>query len=197
VHADSCSMAGAVTGGIRMFKKIALALLGLIAIGIAAVLGLAMTKPDDLFVERQASIAAPPAIVYGYINDLHRFTEWSPWQKRDPEMTMSFDGPAVGMGSSYSWKGNRNVGSGRLTITDTVPDSEVTMLLEFSEPFVATNHVQFTLTPMPDGTQVSWAMTGTNDFMSKVLAVFIDMDQMVGRDFETGLASLGKLAEGA
>jgi uncharacterized protein YndB with AHSA1/START domain len=190
-------MVGAVTGGIRMFKKIALALLGLIAIGIVAVLGLAMTKPDELFVERQATIPAPPAVVYGYINDLHRFTEWSPWQKRDPEMTMSFDGPAVGMGSSYSWKGNRNVGSGRLTITDTVPDSEVTMLLEFSEPFVAINHVQFTLTPMPDGTRVSWAMTGTNDFMSKVLAVFIDMDQMVGRDFETGLASLGKLAEGA
>jgi uncharacterized protein YndB with AHSA1/START domain len=180
-----------------MFKKLGLTLIGLIAIGIAVVLGLALTQPSELFVERQANIAAPPAVVFGYINDLHRFTEWSPWQKRDPDMKTSFDGPAAGDGASYSWQGNRNVGSGRLTITNSMPDSKIEMKLEFSEPFVATDHVRFRLTPTGEGTRVSWAMTGTHDFMSKLLAVFIDTDRMVGRDFETGLADLKQLAERA
>jgi hypothetical protein len=178
-----------------MLRKIGLGLAGLIVLGIAVVVALAATKPDELFVERHAEIEAAPAVVYGYINDLHRFTEWSPWQRRDLEMKTSFAGPATGRGASYSWRGNQNVGAGTLTITDSVPDTEVAMRLEFSEPFVATNHVQFKLTPIETGTRVSWAMTGTNDFMSKVLSVFIDTEAMVGRDFETGLASLGELAE--
>lgn len=178
-----------------MLGKVGFAALGLLLLAIVGVLGVAATQPDELYVERQAEIQASPDVVYGYINDLHRFTAWSPWQRRDLEMKTSFAGPAAGRGASYSWQGNRNVGSGTLTITDSVPDAEVMMRLEFSEPFVATNHVQFTLTPTQAGTRVSWAMTGTNDFMSKVLAVFVDTEQMVGRDFESGLASLRELAE--
>lgn len=178
-----------------MVKKLGLTLIGLVSLGLLVVLGLAASQPDELFVERQANIAAPPAVVYGYINDLHHFTEWSPWQKRDPAMQTSFEGPGAGAGAIYAWQGNREVGTGRLTITDSVPDSKVEMRLEFSEPFAATDHVRFKLTPTPEGTRVSWAMTGTNDFMSKVLSVFVDMDKMVGRDFEKGLAELKRLAE--
>jgi hypothetical protein len=180
-----------------MLKKLGLTLIGAVALGGLVVLALALSKPDEIFVERQASIGAPPSVVYGYINDLHRFTEWSPWQKRDPEMKMAFEGPESGSGASYSWRGNSNVGSGKLTIIDTTPDTKVEMRLEFSEPFVATNHVRFRLTPTAEGTRVSWAMTGTNDFLSKLLAVFIDTDRMLGRDFEAGLAGLKQLAEGS
>lgn len=178
-----------------MLKKVGLALLGLVTLGLLVILGLAASQPDEIFVERQANIAAPPPVVYGYINDLHRFTEWSPWQKRDPAMRMSFEGPDVGTGAAYAWQGNREVGAGRLTITDTTPDSKVEMLLEFSEPFVATDHVRFKLTPTAEGTRVSWAMTGSNDFASKLASVFLDMDKMIGRDFENGLAELKRLAE--
>lgn len=180
-----------------MFQKVVAALVGLLTLAVLVVLGLALNQPDELRVERQASIAAPPMVVYGLINNLQRFSEWSPWQKRDPDMTAAFEGPASGVGSSYSWRGNRNVGVGRLTITESQADARVGMRLEFQEPFVATNQVEFTLAPAAEGTQVRWAMTGENDLMSKVLAVFIDMDQMVGADFETGLASLKALAEGA
>jgi hypothetical protein len=180
-----------------MFQKVVAALVGLMTLAVLVVLGLALTQPDELRVERETSIAAPPVVVYGLINNLQRFTEWSPWQKRDPDMTTHFEGPASGVGASYSWRGNRNVGVGRLTITESEPDALVGMRLEFQEPFVATNQVQFTLAPDGAGTRVSWAMTGQNDLMSKVLSVFVDMEQMVGRDFESGLASLRALAEGA
>jgi hypothetical protein len=178
-----------------MLRKIALALIALLVLGVAVILALALAEPDEIYVERSASIAAAPDVVYGYVNDLHRFTEWSPWQKRDLQMNTSFQGPASGVGASYSWRGNRNVGAGRLTITESIPVSEVKMRLEFSEPFVATNHVQFTFAPTAEGTRVNWAMTGSNDFSSKVLSVFVDTESMVGHDFETGLASLAELAE--
>ena len=179
-----------------MLKKVGLALIGLVSLGLLVLFGLAASQPDEIFVERQTSIAAPPPVVFGHINDLHRFTEWSPWQKRDPAMQTSFEGPDAGAGAVYAWQGNREVGSGRITITDAIPSSKIEMRLDFTEPFVATDHVLFKLTPTPEGTRVSWAMTGTNDFTSKVVSVFIDMDKMLGRDFESGLAELKRLAEG-
>ena len=180
-----------------MLKKILSVSLGLFALCIVVVLGMALTQPDELRVERHTSIAAPPEVVFGFINDLHRFTEWSPWQKRDPLMTTAFEGPASGVDASYSWKGNDSVGEGRLTITESQFETKVAMRLEFLKPFEVTNQVEFSVTPAADGTRVTWAMTGKNDFTSKVMAVFIDMEQMIGKDFEAGLADLKKLAESA
>jgi len=176
-------------------RKIALTFVGLVALAVAVVLVLALLQPGEVHVERQTEIAATPAAVYGRINDLHRFTEWSPWAKLDPAMKTSFEGPSSGVGASYSWSGNRNVGKGRLTITDSLPDAQVGMRLEFIEPFAATNQVLFTLSPSAGGTRVSWAMSGRNDFMSKLGSVFIDVEDMLGGEFETGLASLKALAE--
>ena len=179
-----------------MVRKIAVTLVGLVALAVLVVVGLALTKPRELYVERHLEVAATPAAVYALINDLHRFTEWSPWQKLDPAMTSRYAGPGSGIGASYSWTGNRSVGAGRLTITDTQPGASVGMRLEFLEPFAATNQVQFSLDPVESGTRITWAMTGRNDFMTRVGSVFIDMEAMIGRDFETGLASLKALSEG-
>jgi hypothetical protein len=180
-----------------VIKRLVFGFVGLVALVVLAVLGLALTKPSELFVERQATISATPSVVYALINDLHRFNEWSPWAKRDPEMTTSFEGPSSGVGASYSWRGNRDVGVGRLTITDALIDSKVGMRLEFIEPFAATNQVQFSLTPSAEGTRVTWAMSGRNDFMSKLGSVFIDVEGMIGKDFDSGLRSLKTLAERA
>jgi hypothetical protein len=178
-----------------VFRKIAVAFVGLVALAVLVVLILAAMQPGDVHVERQASIAAEPRAVYERINDLRRFTEWSPWAKLDPAMKTSFDGPPAGVGASYSWSGDQNVGTGSLTIIESIPDSKVGMRLEFLEPFASTSQVQFTLSPSAEGTRVSWAMSGRNDFMAKLGSVFIDMEGMIGRDFENGLASLKALAE--
>lgn len=179
-----------------MLRKIAFGFVGLVALAVLVVLGMALTRSSDLYVEREATIAAGPELVFPYVNDLRRFNLWSPWARLDPQMTTAFEGPDSGVGARYSWQGNRNVGSGRLTVTESLPGEKVGMRLEFFEPFAATNEVLFKLSPEGSGTRVSWALSGHKDFASKLGSVFFDMEDMIGKDFEKGLASLKSLAEG-
>jgi hypothetical protein len=102
-----------------------------------------------------------------------------------------------GVGSVYSWSGNDQVGEGKMTLTESVPDSRVAMKLEFIKPWAAVNDVEILLAPASDGTEVMWAMNGTHNFLSKAMCVFMDMDQMMGKDFESGLSNLKSLAESA
>jgi uncharacterized protein YndB with AHSA1/START domain len=178
-----------------MVKKILLTILGLVAVVILGVLGLAATKPNTFRVERSATIAAPPAAVFAVVNDFNRWSEWSPWADLDPNMTKRIDGSGIGTGASYYWKGNDKVGEGRMTITESVPDTRVGMKLEFLAPWVQTNDVEIVLEAIAEGTKTSWAMTGHCDFMTKVMTVFVSMDQMMGKDFEKGLANLARVAE--
>jgi uncharacterized protein YndB with AHSA1/START domain len=178
-----------------MVKKVLLTILGLVAVAILGILGLAATKPDTYRVERSATIAAPPAAVFAVVNDFNRWSEWSPWADLDPTMTKQIDGTGVGMGASYYWKGNDKVGEGRMTITESVPDTRVGMKLEFLAPMVQTNDVEIVLEPVAEGTKTSWAIDGKCDFMTKVMTVFVSMDQMMGKDFEKGLANLARVAE--
>ena len=166
-----------------------------LVLAIAALLVYASTRPDTLRVERKAVIAAPPARLFGLINDLHQFNRWNPWLAKDPALKATYEGPSAGPGARYAWDGNKAVGQGSMTITTSQPDREVVMRLLFIKPFPGDNTLSFTLTPQAEGTEVSWLMQGPQALLPKVMGLFVNMDQMIGRDFEAGLVNLRRLAE--
>lgn len=179
-----------------MFRTIALIVGALIFASIAIVLVIATTKPDTLRVERSAMIDASPEKIFPLINDLQRgFTSWSPYEKKDPDMQRTFSGPENGKGAVYEWDGDDNVGKGRLEITNVSEPSKVTMNLDFVRPFEAHNVVEFELEPQGASTNVTWGMHCPMPFVSKMMSVIFDMDQMIGSDFEAGLANLKTLVE--
>jgi uncharacterized protein YndB with AHSA1/START domain len=165
------------------------------AVLIAGVVIFAAMKPDTFEVRRTASIAAPPDKIFPLINEFDRWSAWSPWEKKDPAMKRTRSGTDSGKGAVYAWDGNGDVGKGRMEITDVAPPSKVTIKLDFEKPLEAHNVVDFMLSPKGDTTDVTWTMRGPAPFFSKVMQVFVDMDNMVGRDFEAGLANLKALAE--
>jgi carbon monoxide dehydrogenase subunit G len=174
-----------------MLKKILIAVVVLIA----AVLVYAATRPDTFRVERSAGIKAPPEKVFALVNDFKRWDAWSPWEKKDPAMRRAFGDATSGKGAAYSWEGNKDVGQGRMEITESVPSSKVSIKLEFVKPFEARNTVDFTLQPKGDTTQVTWAIYGPMPYISKLIGIFWSMDSMIGKDFEAGLADLKVVAE--
>jgi uncharacterized protein YndB with AHSA1/START domain len=157
---------------------------------IAAVLIIAATKPDTFRIERSANIKAPPERIFALINDFHNWAAWSPWEKMDPNLKRTFSGTASGTGAIYEWEGNKKVGQGRMEIKESSPSRKITIQLDFLKPFEAHNTAEFTLDPVGDSTDVNWAMYGRQPFMFKVVKLFINMEKLVGRDFEAGLANL-------
>ncbi len=169
-----------------MLKKILIALV----VVVVAVIALISLQPDSFRIERSAQLAAKPDAVFHVLVDFHRWQEWSPWDKLDPALKREFSGPEAGVGASYGWEGNDDVGAGRMTIVVAKEFSEIRIKLEFLKPFAATNTTIFSLTPAQDGTKLTWAMEGESGFMSKAISLFMDMDEMVGKDFEKGLSNL-------
>jgi len=180
-----------------MIRQAALALFLFITAAVIALLAIAGTRPATFHVERSTTTSAPPQAVFAIVNDLHRYPDWSPWQKLDPAMRSSLEGPGVGPGSSYTWAGNDQVGEGRMTITESTPPDDVTLRLQFLKPWKSTSEVHLHIVPEGDGSRVTWAIDGTNDFMAKVMTLFMSMDTMLGRDFESGLANLRRVSEAA
>jgi uncharacterized protein YndB with AHSA1/START domain len=154
-----------------------------------------VTRPDSFRIQRTTLIKAPPEKIFPLINDLQRWPAWSPFEKKDLGMKRRLSGAPSGKGAVYEWDGNKDIGQGRMEITDTAPPSRVTLKLDFTRPFEAHNIVDFTLEPRGDSTQVTWAIHGPSPFMSKVMGVVINMDKMVGKDFEAGLADLKAISE--
>jgi hypothetical protein len=153
-------------------------------------------QPAAFRVTRAAKIAAPPVVVFEQVNDFHKWAAWSPWEKKDPAMTRSFEGASAGSGAVYRWKGNKDVGEGGMTITDSRPGDLVRIRLEFLKPFAATNTAEFIFKPEGNGqTNVTWSMSGEKNFFFKAFGLFMDMDKMIGPDFEKGLAALKTVAE--
>ena len=162
---------------------------------VAAVLIFAATRPDAFRVERVASIKAPPEKIFTLINDLHGWAAWSPYEKKDPAMKRTFSGAANGKGAVYEWDGNKNVGRGRMEITDAAMPAKIVIKLDFFEPFEGHNTAEFTMEGKGDVTNVTWAMYGPANFISKLMGVFFNMDKMIGTDFEAGLVNLKSIAE--
>jgi hypothetical protein len=174
-----------------MLKIIAL----IFVVLIVALLIYAATKPDVFRVQRSVSIKAPADAIFSLINDFQKWNAWSPYEKLDPAMKRTYSGASNGKGAVYEWNGNSKAGEGRMEIMDTSPPSRVSLSLDFTRPFEAHNFVDFTLEPAGDTTNVTWAMHGPSPYMAKLMHVFLDMDSMVGKDFENGLANLKTITE--
>jgi Polyketide cyclase / dehydrase and lipid transport len=162
---------------------------------VAAILGYAATRPDTFAVQRAVSIKAPPEKIFPLIDDFHRWPVWSPWEKMDPDMKRTYSGSAAGKGAAYAWQGNNKVGEGGMEILDDPAPSKVVIKLDFIKPFEGHNVATFLLVPKGDVTDVTWTMDGPSPFVAKLMGVFINMDKMIGSDFETGLANLKAAAE--
>ena len=174
-----------------MIKKVVTAVVVLLG----ALLIYAATQPDTFRIQRATSIKAPPERIFAVLNDFLRWDAWSPWEKKDPAMKRTFSAVTSGKGAVYAWEGNRDVGQGRMEIAESVAPSKVAIKLDFVKPFETHNIVEFTLEPKADSTNVTWTMQGPMPYISKLITVFVNMDSMVGKDFEAGLANLKAVAE--
>ena len=177
-----------------MFEIIAIIAV-VLAIAIAVVLILAASKPNTFSVERAISVKAPPEKIFPLINDFHQWVSWSPYENKDPAMKRSYSGAESGRGAVYGWEGNSNVGAGRMEILDASVPSKILIKLDFFKPFEGHNTAEFTMLPQGDATKLNWEMRGPAPFISKLMQVFMNLDHMIGKDFEVGLANLKKLTE--
>ncbi len=169
-----------------------------LGIGIAGFLAFAATRPHRYQVERSRKIDAPAEIVFAQIEDFRAWPAWSPWEKVDPDMKRTYEGPARGVGAGYAWDGNRHVGKGKMTITQSTPSTAISCRLEFMKPFVSVATTGFTLEPAGDqAVTVTWSMDGNNNFTGKVFSIFMNMDKMIGGQYEKGLANLELVAKAA
>ena len=179
--------------GFVMIGYIVIAAVAIVAVLIAVV----AMQPSDFRLARSVTISTPPTVVFAQVNDFHNWNAWSPWAKMDPTMKQTFEGAPSGTGAIYSWVGNKQVGEGRMTILESRPNDLVRIKLEFMKPFAATNTAEFTFKSEGSQTVVAWSMYGKNNFMGKALHLFMNMDKIVGGQFEKGLAQLKSAAEAA
>lgn len=175
-------------------KTVLLGLVALVVIAVAIVLILAAMKPDTFQVQRSIAIQAPPERIQPLIADFRAWGAWSPWEKKDPAMTRSFSGADSGVGARYAWEGDKTVGRGSMEIVEAAP-TKVALKLDFIAPFEAHNAAVFALQPQGQTTNVVWTMTGPTPFLGKIVHVFMNMDRMIGGDFEAGLAAMKAAAE--
>ncbi len=174
-----------------MLKKI----LAVLAVIIVAFVAFVATRPSEFRVTRTDVISAAPSAVFSQVNDLHKWKEWSPWAKLDPEAKETFEGPSEGVGARMHWTGNNQVGTGSMTITESEPSSLIMMKLDFLKPFKATNRAEFLFRPEGNQTIVTWSMFGESNFIGKAMSLFIDCEKMVGSQFEKGLVQLKTVVE--
>ena len=168
----------------------------IVAVLLLLLVGIIMSRPSTFTVSRSKTIAAPPAIVFAQVSDFHKWADWSPWEKLDPNMQKTYGGPESGTGATYEWSGSGDVGKGKMTITSAANDN-VEIDLEFIEPFPAKNKTVISLKPAGEGTDVTWSMSGENNFLGKAMSLVMDMDRMIGTDFDKGLESLSMVSMSA
>jgi hypothetical protein len=153
------------------------------------------TRPDTFRVQRTTVIEAPPEQIFPFIEDFRKYALWSPYEQVDPSMSRTYSGSNGGKGAVYEWDGKGKAGKGRMEIAHTSPPLMAVIRLDFVRPFGTQNIVEFTLRPEGSRTSVSWAMRGANPYIAKLIQLVVNMDRMVGKDFEAGLANLKALAE--
>lgn len=176
-----------------MLKKI----LAAIAILLVVLVVIIALQPPEFRIARSTKIAAPPAVVFAQVNDFRKWAAWNPWGKIDPAMKQTYEGAPAGVGATYSWAGNNEVGEGRMTITESKPVELIRVRLEFLKPFAATHTAEFTFKPDGNETVATWSMFGEKNFMAKAIHLFMSMDNMIGGQFEKGLADMKAASEAA
>ena len=178
-----------------MIKKLILGVLALAVLAVVVFCVVVAMQPADFKIARSATFNAPPEKVFEQVNDFHKWEAWSPWAKIDPNMKTTYSGATSGKGAGYAWIGNDEVGEGKMTITESRPTDMVKIDLEFIKPFAAKNVTEFNIKPNGDKSDVTWTMTGTNNFIMKAFGLVMNMDKLVGGDFEKGLAQLKPIVE--
>jgi len=178
-----------------MWKKVLISIGAGVGVVVAVLLIVIATRPNTYRVERSITIAAPPEAVYAHIADFKKWEAWSPWGKLDPNMKTTYEGTPGTVGASYAWIGNKEVGEGKMTLTAVKPNERVDIKLQFIKPFESTAANGFQLEPSGKETKVTWFMNGEHNFMSKAMCLFMDMDSMIGKDFEKGLAAMKRVVE--
>jgi uncharacterized protein YndB with AHSA1/START domain len=178
-----------------MLKTILIVIVVVLLVAVVGVVALAATKPDSFRVQRSTTIKAAPDRIFARINDFKAWPQWSPYETKDPNMQRTLSGAEAGNGAVYEWRGDKNVGQGRMEITESTAPVQIVIKLDFLKPFEAHNTATFTLVPQGDATEVTWAMDGPSTFLTKVMGVFFNLDKMIGTDFEAGLANLKRLSE--
>ena len=176
-----------------MLKK---TLIALAVIVVVSVIVVAM-QPSEFRVVRSATISAPAPAVFAQVNDFHKWEAWNPWGKIDPAMKQTYEGAPAGTGAIYTWAGNNEVGEGRMTIIESRPSELIRIKMEFFKPFAGTSTAEFAFKPEGNQTVVTWSMAGENNFMAKAVGLFMNMDKMIGGQFENGLASMKSIVETA
>lgn len=177
--------------GLSKTKTVLIGVAVLLA-GFAAVVAM---QPSEMRVFRSLTIAAPPDAVFAQVNDFRNWQAWSPWEGLDPNLERSYEGAESGEGAAYHWAGNAEVGEGRMTIEESRPHEQIRIRLEFLKPFAATNTAEFTFVPQEGGTEVTWTMTGEKNFFCKGMCLFMDMEEMIGGEFDKGLAQLARVVQ--
>ena len=172
--------------------EIVLILLAVIVIAFVVVVAM---QPSEFRVARSATMRTPAPAVFARVNDFHKWEAWNPWGKIDPAMKQTYEGAPAGVGAVYSWAGNNQVGEGRMTMIESRPSDLIRIKMEFYRPLAATNTAEFAFKPAGDETVVTWSMTGNNNFMAKAIHLFMNMDKMIGGQFDKGLASMKTLVE--
>lgn len=168
----------------------------IVALGLVVALAIVVSmQPAEFCITRSTTINAPADAIFPHVNNLRKWEAWSPWAKMDPNAKITFEGPEAGKGASYTWAGNNQVGSGRMTITESQPPHLIRSNLEFTAPMKAFNITEFTFKPSDKSTLVTWTMTGKNGFMAKAFGLVVNCDKMVGGQFEKGLAQMKALTE--
>ena len=168
-----------------------------LAVIVVAFVAIVATRPSEFRVTRTATIAAPAPAVFAQVNDFHNWEAWNPWGRIDPAMKHAYEGAPAGPGAIYTWAGNHEVGEGRMTLTESRPSELIRITLEFMKPFRGTSTAEFTFKPEGDHTVVTWSMAGRNNFLAKAVHMFMDMDKMIGGNFEKGLADMKSVVEAA
>ena len=174
-----------------MWTKVGMGLLIMLVVLCAIV----ATRPDTYSVERSAIVSAPPDVVFGYVNDFRKWEQWSPFEDLDPTMRKTYEGSSSGVDARYHWEGRGRAGEGRMRIAESEPARRIAIDMQFIEPFESRSRTTFTFEPVTNGTRVTWGMTGRNTTMGKAISLVASMDQMIGKEFEEGLAKLGTVAE--
>ena len=166
-----------------------------LVVGVFGFLAYVATRPDTFRVSRSLTIQASPEKLFPMINEMMAFNQWNPYQKKDPNIKGTYSGPAAGPGATYQFEGNKEAGKGSIAITGATANTQVAMALKMTEPVEISNALAFTIQSDGPASRVTWAMEGPLPYLFKMVHVFINMDKMVGSDFEAGLASLKALAE--
>lgn len=178
-------------------KKILMGVAGVIGVAVLGLLGAASMQPDSVHLERATIVAAPASDVFPFANDYANWSQWDPWRSKDPDQKTEVSDPSAGVGAWSSWDGNDEVGAGKQTITASTENEKVVQDLEFFRPMEMKAVASITLSPAEGGTKVVWSYDAQQDLIGKAFTMFMDMDAMMGPEFDKGLASLKGAAEAA